>query len=237
MPVSIRSRHKQLCASGFLAALMFLGAGGVAPARADAAFDAAVKSYKSRNFREAVAQFTALKNANPKNATIHYYLALSYQGVGNRSGAKSEYEWIVANDRTQLKSMAEKGLQIVGGSGGSVSVSGSSSASDPGNVAGAPPAAASSGPKVKTIIDFYTTWCGPCKKFEPIFDEVKRKYPDITFKRLDAEDSANADLVERYGVKAYPTIVKLDGGGKVLSNSAGAPRTAEDFEAEIKQFR
>lgn len=226
----------------FLAAAFLVSACtiNISPASADAAFDAAVKSYNTKNFRQAIQQFAALKNTYPKNATVRYYLALSYQGVGNRSGAKAEYEWIAANDRTQLKGMAEKGLQILGSAGSSGSSTGSSSASsgsDPGNVAGAPPAAAPpAGPKVKTIIDFYTTWCGPCKKFEPIFDDVKRKYPDITFKRLDAEDSANSSLVDKYNVKAYPTIVMLDSGGKVLSNAAGAPSTAEDFESAIKPY-
>lgn len=233
MQASKENRRKSLSERSFLATILIVSACAVGPVRADAAFDTAVKSYNTRNYRQAIAQFTALKTTYPKNATVRYYLALSYQGVGNRSGAKTEYEWIAANDRTQLKSMAEKGLQILGG--GATAGSGSSG-SDPGTVAGAPPTAAPAGPKVKTIIDFYTTWCGPCKKFEPIFDEVKRKYPDITFKRLDAEDSANADLVEKYGVKAYPTIVKLDSSGKVLSNQAGAPSTAADFENEIKQF-
>jgi thioredoxin 1 len=227
-------RHRRKASTivqAFLSAAMLLSALTVSNAGAQTPFDAAVKSYQSRNYRQAITQLTALRATYPTNGLVHYYLALSYQGVGNRGQAKAEYEWLVANDRTQLKQMAEKGLQMLGGATSSSSISTSSSSS--GSAPSTPPAA----PKVKTIIDFYTDWCGPCKKFEPIFEEAKRKFPDITFKRLNAEDTANAALVEKYGVKAYPTIVQLDGSGNVLRNEAGAPSTAEAFERQIQQNR
>lgn len=218
----------------FLSAIVLLAFSTSTFVSAETPFDAAVKSYNARNYRQAITQLTAIKATYPNNGLVHYYLAMSYQATGNRGGAKTEYEWIVANDRTQLKQLAEKGLQMLGGSS---SAGSAAPTQGTGASAGAPPVTPPAGPKVKTIYDFYTDWCGPCKRFEPIFDEVKRKYPDITFKRLNAEDPSNAQLVEKYDIKAYPTIVKLDGGGKVLSNSAGAPATAEDFERSIQQFR
>lgn len=231
MPRLSLNRHRN-GVTALLSSLIVMSC-SIDTALAESPFDTAVKSYNMRNYRQAITQFNALKSTYPNNATIRYYLALSYQSVGNRGQAKAEYEWVAANDRTQLKQMAEKGLQVLGAAGSSATNTASASASTADT--NSPPV--SSSPKVKTIIDFYTDWCGPCKRFEPIFEEVKRKYPDITFKRLNAEDTSNANLVEKYNVKAYPTIVQLDGSGKVLQNEAGAPSTAEDFVQMIQKFR
>lgn len=111
---------------------------------------------------------------------------------------------------------------------GSASSSGSSSSS-----AGGKSSVASGG--VKTIYDFYTTWCRPCKLMEPTFDEAKTRYTGISFKRFDAEAPENAAMVQQYSVSAYPTIVFLDGKGKVLYNAAGSLE-GDSFFSLIDQY-
>lgn len=197
---------------------------------ADAAYDAAVKQYNARNYRQAEAQFTQLRSAYPTNAMVHYYLALSSQGAGHVGQAKREFEWLVANDQGQLRMAAQKALEQLGGgsAAGDTRVSGSSSSSS----------SSKSGPaKVKTIIDFYTTTDPQSKKLDPIFEVVRTKYPDIIFKKLNALDPANQELVKLYQVDSYPRLVYLDATGKVLLNNRRFPGSVGNFELAIRQFR
>ena len=61
--------------------------------------------------------------------------------------------------------------------------------------------------KDKTVVDFYATWCGPCKMFGPIFEEVSNEN-DINFVKLDVDK--NSDIARRYGVMTIPTIILFE---------------------------
>lgn len=227
--------------SGLYASVLTLAVlvGGGGGAWADAAFNAAVKSYQSRNYRQAIGQFTALKATYPKNGLVHYYLALSQQGVGNRGAAKAEYEWLLANDQTQLRTMAQTGLQNLGVSPAAQQQPPKGGGQWTGNslVGGGNEPIGKPKLIVTKIIDFYTTWCPQCKRLDPIFDQMKSKFPDINFQKLDAEEPGNAGLVAQYGVNSYPRLVYLDNSGKVLQNNRGFPGTVEGLESNIRQYR
>lgn len=61
------------------------------------------------------------------------------------------------------------------------------------------------------MLDFFTTWCGPCAKRTPLVDEIKRAFPDsLLVIKIDAEK--HSELAEQYGVSAYPTFVLLSNG-------------------------
>ena len=55
---------------------------------------------------------------------------------------------------------------------------------------------------MKKILYFSSTWCGPCKNFKPIMEQVSRELP-VQFVDVDA----SPDLVAEYGVRNVPTIV------------------------------
>lgn len=57
------------------------------------------------------------------------------------------------------------------------------------------------------VIDFFATWCGPCKKIAPFYDELSKVYPNVTFLKVDVDESA--EIVERFNVNAMPTFVFL----------------------------
>ena len=64
----------------------------------------------------------------------------------------------------------------------------------------------------KVLVDFYATWCGPCKIISPIIEEVK-------FVKVDID--ANQELAEKYEVVYIPTLVVIE-NGKEITKSVGA---------------
>lgn len=68
------------------------------------------------------------------------------------------------------------------------------------------------------LLDFYASWCGPCKMFGPVFEEVSHSFPDYKFIKIDVDKFE--DIAKRYGVMSIPTIIKLE-NGKVLSKKLG----------------
>jgi len=54
------------------------------------------------------------------------------------------------------------------------------------------------------VVDFWAEWCGPCKSFGPVFEEISNKYPDVTFAKVDTE--AQQGLAQAFGVRAIPMV-------------------------------
>lgn len=81
-----------------------------------------------------------------------------------------------------------------------------------------------------TVIDFYATWCGPCKAMAPIVEKMKAKFPNVEFKKIDIDQEQ--ELAMQYQVDAVPTFVfKTEKGEERL---VGACSEAE-FEAAIEK--
>lgn len=84
------------------------------------------------------------------------------------------------------------------------------------------------------VIDFFATWCGPCKRIAPVFEDLADKhYPAITFFKVDVDESA--ELVEKFGVSAMPTFVFLK-NGYIVKKVEGADLRAleEGFQLLLK---
>jgi thiol-disulfide isomerase/thioredoxin len=90
-----------------------------------------------------------------------------------------------------------------------------------------------SGPAPK-VIDMYTDWCGWCKRFEPFFLQAQAKYgSQIAFVRANAEAPENQNLVKKYKVRGFPTLLYLDASGNLVKRGSGAPLSLEDFESDL----
>jgi len=209
---------------GMLVALLI---GSMSAVAAAPSFQQAVSHYNAGKYGEALGEFKQFVAAYPTNAMSHYYMALCYQSMGERSEARQEFTLTSQYGDASLKSYADKALIFLngasGGRGGSAMAVSSGSSS--------PAAQASS---VSEVLEFYTDWCHVCKEFEPIWSSTQAKLSGVQFRRYNAEDSSNASLVQKYNVHAYPTLVFLDRGGKVLKNRTGSAWTADDFADEIK---
>ncbi len=66
------------------------------------------------------------------------------------------------------------------------------------------------------IVDFFATWCGPCKMIAPIFEKVAGEFNNVTFIKVDVDK--HEDLAREYGVMSIPTIVILKDGKEVEKN-------------------
>ena len=69
------------------------------------------------------------------------------------------------------------------------------------------------------LIDFWATWCGPCKMIAPIVEEIAADRDDITVGKIDVDQ--DPELAIRYGVNSIPALFVID-KGQVYSQSLGA---------------
>lgn len=83
------------------------------------------------------------------------------------------------------------------------------------------------------IFDFWAEWCGPCKQFGPIFEEVAAKNPDIVFAKVNVEEEQ--ELAGMFQVRSIPTLAFMREKVVVYANPGAIP--ASNLEAGIQQLR
>lgn len=83
------------------------------------------------------------------------------------------------------------------------------------------------------FVDFWATWCGPCRAFGPTFEQASEKNPDVYFAKVDIDQ--NQDLAAAAHVQAVPTLMVVK-QGNVIFQQAGALR-ASDLDDLIAQAK
>jgi thioredoxin 1 len=83
------------------------------------------------------------------------------------------------------------------------------------------------------LIDFWADWCGPCKQFEPVYERVSERHPDITFAKVDTDDQV--ELANSYGVQSIPTLVIYRDGIPLFGQPGALPEAAlEDLISQAQ---
>lgn len=83
-----------------------------------------------------------------------------------------------------------------------------------------------------TLVDFFATWCGPCKMQAPILEQVKQRVGDsATVIKIDID--RNQELAARYRVQSVPTLI-LFKGGEAVWRTVGVQQ-ADLLEAKIRE--
>ena len=83
-----------------------------------------------------------------------------------------------------------------------------------------------------TLVDFFATWCGPCRMQAPILEEVKKTRGDkVNIIKIDIDQ--NQPVAQRYNVQSIPTLIVFK-GGEALWRAVGVQQ-ANILEAKLRE--
>lgn len=71
----------------------------------------------------------------------------------------------------------------------------------------------------KVLVDFFASWCGPCRMLAPIINEIANERPDVKVVKINVDEEP--ELSAKYGIMSIPTLLVFE-GGVVVDHITGA---------------
>ncbi len=76
------------------------------------------------------------------------------------------------------------------------------------------------------MVDFWAEWCGPCKRFGPIFEDASTKHTDVVFAKVDTEEQQ--ELAGAFGIRSIPTLMVFRDQVMLFEQAGALPAAALD---------
>ena len=74
------------------------------------------------------------------------------------------------------------------------------------------------------LVDFWASWCGPCRQFAPVYEATSEKHPDVVFGKVDTE--AERELAAAAQITSIPTLMAFREGVLVFAQPGALPAAA-----------